>query len=133
MRSSWSITYSGPHYCVVLKKFGRVGKFEPLEIEYERLLIADEKVVHASFLVNLKSEDWPGAVVEILNTARFVFPEWRVMPGKGGIKGSFGDLIRGYTPGYKLLVSGLRSVEWELNELQDYSRQKWLSGQPNQW
>jgi hypothetical protein len=133
MHSSWSISYSGQHSGVTLKKLERAGRFVALEVEKERLLIQDEKVEHASFLVEHDSESWPALVMSILSTARVLMPEWRILLGANSVHGSFGDILSAYKPGYKLPVSGLRSVAWEVNSEQKYVRMRWLSGTPNRW
>lgn len=134
MRSLWSITYGGPHHGVVLKKLARVGKFTPLEVERERFLIDDKKIEHASFLLHHDVEDRPSLLMAVLDAARLIFPEWRLsLLGEKKLTGEFGDFFRGYESGYTLPTTSLRSVKWEINEAQNYSRQHWLSGQPDRW
>jgi len=133
MYSSWSISYAGQHMGVALKKLERVGKFVALDVEKERLLIHDEKVEHASFLIEHEAETWPSLVLSILSAACVLMPEWRVQIGPNFLQGSFGDIVNGYTPGYKLPVSGLRSVSWEVNDTQIYTRMRWLNGTANRW
>jgi hypothetical protein len=133
MHSSWSISYSGQHKGVTLKKLERVGKFVALEVEKERLLVHEEKVEHASFFVAHDSETWPSLVMSILSTARILMPEWRVQLSATAMRGSFGDILNAYKPGYKLPVSGLRSVAWEANSEQKYVRMRWLNGTPDRW
>jgi hypothetical protein len=118
---------------VLLKKFERVAKFKALEVEKERFVIHGEKVEHASFLVGHESKDWPSLVMEVLATASRLLPEWRIQFATASMRGSIGDVLTAYVPGYKLPVSGLRSILWEINEQQLYVRTRWLNGTPDRW
>lgn len=133
MHSSWSITYIGGASGVMLKKLERVGRFAAEEVERERFFIEGAKVEHASFLVRHAAEHWPTLVMDALEMARRLVPEWRIRLGKDSLGGSIGDLLRGYEGGYDLPVSGLRSIHWEINREQKYRRLRWLSGQPDRW
>jgi hypothetical protein len=133
MHSSWSITYFGHYSGVMIKKLERVGIFSAHEVERERFLIHDEKIEHASFLVEHDSKDWPTLVMDTFSIARRLIPEWRILLTKDSIRGSIGDVLNAYEPGYKLPVSGIRSIQWEINRDQKYTRMRLLSGQPDRW
>ncbi|MFD1245081.1 hypothetical protein [Paralysiella testudinis] len=133
MQSSWSISYFGGYSGIMLKKLERVGRFVAQEVEMERLLINDEKIEHASFIISHEAESWPSLVMDVLSMARRLMPEWSIILGQDSMRGSIGSILSAYQAGYKLPASGLRSIQWEATADQKYTRLQWLSGSPDRW
>ena len=133
MRSHWSVMYGGPHHGVFIKKIERLAGIKATELDCERFVWNDEKIEHSTFYVEHQASTWEEFVLEMLHTARLVFPVWNITIGAKSLEGLTSPHLSGPNVEYQQRISGHREIKWEINAFQQYQRMSWLNGQPNRW
>jgi hypothetical protein len=133
MQSYWSVMCVAPHHGNFLKKLERLAHFSALEVESERVIFNDEKVQCSTFLVRHQATSWNELVLELLGTAKGIVPVWKMTIETQSISGETSQNVGGPNVEYQMPLTGLRSLRWSINATQQYTRTKWLNGQPDHW
>lgn len=134
MKSYWSVLCVESNHGNFLRKLGRLAHFAPLEVESERFILNKKKVVHFTFfVVHEEALTWDGLVLEILETAKSIFPVWKITIETKTLSGETSQNIDGSNIEYEMRITGHRNISWSINESQQYVRTKWLNGSPNHW
>ncbi len=133
MKSYWSVMCASPHHGKFLKKLQRLAHFTALEVECERFILNDEKIEHSTFFVSHQASTWNELVLELLGTAKTIYPIWKMMIESQSLSRETSQNIDRLNVEYQMRLSGHRNITWSINETQKYTRMMWLNGLPNRW